>query len=238
MRKLNLDILADAVLLKLYKHAAKYGGRLSIDEISASFQITVTSTFLNEVLLRLSRKDLLYHAPNRRLPYEINGDGIEYVQQQLKDSSSWIFKLDEAGDDWLEGPEDDLSKTQRELDPALGTVSMPESIPAADRTVSLDHNSSDYEASVAALNEAIREFREDQKFGNQFRAEKHALIKTLEAGRELLENTQVQINVAIAMTIEPLKIVAKKYESELIASSVTVALTTAITLLLRLFGIG
>ena len=52
--------------------------------------------------------------------------------------------------------------------------------------MSLNHNSRDYEITVEALENVIREFRKDHRLDNELGREKSALLMALEGGREYL----------------------------------------------------
>ncbi len=107
-------------------------------------------------------------------------------------------------------------------------------IPASDRFVSLDHNSTQYGDAVAALERVIREFREDHRLENRFGAEKSALLTTLEAGRKLLEDSRVRVASFVTMIINPLKIIWSEYHREIVAGTVTASVTVALELLVKL----
>ena len=108
------------------------------------------------------------------------------------------------------------------------------SIPASDRVVSLDHNSPDYKNAVSSIEKVIQEFREDHHLDNEFGHEKGALLKTLEAGRELLNDSMVNVRVSIALIVEPLKRIIQKYDQVFVGALAA----TALSLILKLLGLG
>jgi len=110
--------------------------------------------------------------------------------------------------------------------------------PASDRLVKLDHNLPDYKEAVSSLDKFIQDYRDDHQLDNEFGLEKTALITTLVAGRELFDATQVQVSVAVALTIEPLKIIAKKYDEAAVGGTIAALATTVINLLLKILGLG
>lgn len=116
----------------------------------------------------------------------------------------------------------------------FGLPQGPDSAPAADRTVTLDHNRPNYQEAVVSLEKVIAAYRDDHRINNEFPSEKSAILGALEAGNELLKDTRLHLNVATHLLIEPLRILAKKYERELIGALAAAALTT----LLKLFGLG
>lgn len=107
----------------------------------------------------------------------------------------------------------------------------PELAPASDRLVTLDHNSSEYKEATSALDKAIEEFRKDHRLDNELGPEKPALLQTLEAGRRLLDDTKIKADIAITLLVEPLKLVAKRYESELVGALAAGAVTVILALL-------
>lgn len=125
-----------------------------------------------------------------------------------------------------------------EYEACLSTV-VPESIlrnevPASDRTVTLNHNQPDYQDAVGALDKVVEAFRDDHRLDNELGREKGALLKALEAGRELLNDTEVNVRIGTALLIEPLQRLVVKYEKELIAALAS----AAIPLILKMFGVG
>jgi hypothetical protein len=105
--------------------------------------------------------------------------------------------------------------------------------PASNRIVPLNHNSDAYKEAISRLEEVSREIQKDHPIDNELGQEKQALIGALEAGRRLMEDTEIKLDIAIALLIEPLKIVAKRYEKEMVGAMAG----GAVTLLLSLFGL-
>jgi hypothetical protein len=124
--------------------------------------------------------------------FSISADGIELVENWSEEE----YQRSSVGIDFLEN--DDANY-----------------VPAANRTVSRSDNQGDWENATAALDLAIAEFREDHKFGNEFAGEKSALIQTLEAGRELLNDEGIKVRMGVALIFEPLKIVQTRVEEYL-----------------------
>ena len=61
--------------------------------------------------------------------------------------------------------------------------------------MSLNHNSRDYEITVEALENVIREFREDHRLDNELGREKTALLMALEGGREYLMTQKLTLKL-------------------------------------------
>ena len=115
--------------------------------------------------------------------------------------------------------------------------------PASDRVVTLDHNAPTYAEAMDALDAAVAAFKADHHLGNEFGAEKRALLATLEAGRGLLEATQVHVSAVVTTIINPLQNLVTRYEDAIVAGLVTAGVDqligfakTAITLVLQLIG--
>ena len=94
--------------------------------------------------------------------------------------------------------------------------------------VSRSDNQDEWRNVTAVLDEALAEFKEDHKFGNEFAREKNALIQTLEAGRDLLNDEVIKVRMGVALILEPLKIVLTRVEEYLVEHpGVTDGLTVA-----------
>jgi hypothetical protein len=107
-------------------------------------------------------------------------------------------------------------------------------VPAADRTVTLSHNSEPYQEAVKSLEEVILEFRNDHHLDNELGREKGALLKALEAGRELLDDVTLNVRIATALIIEPLKRIALRYEQAVVGGLAT----AAIDFFVKFLGLG
>lgn len=103
MRVHNIEILADAVLFKLYQHALKSRERLETGEICSLFAVQVPELFVEKALEDLELAGMIYgsHAPTVASVYEIERPGIKRVQEELSTYSSNIAQLSKLGDDWL-----------------------------------------------------------------------------------------------------------------------------------------
>lgn len=111
-------------------------------------------------------------------------------------------------------------------------------IPASDRVVDLDHNSQDYREAITSLDAFTKEFQENHRIDNQLGREKSALVFSLKAGRELLKDTKVRVNAVLKLVVEPLKIIASRYERELAGGTAGALAAAAIKAILKLIGLG
>ena len=140
--------------------------------------------------------------------YSISANGIKMVENWSNDE----YQQHSVGIDFLE------------IDDA-------NYVPAADRTVSRSDNQDKWENATTALYNVLAEFKEDQKFGNESAREKSALLQTLEAGRDLLNDEVIKVRTGVALILEPLKIVQARVEEYLaehpgIMDGLTVAMIT------------
>lgn len=107
------------------------------------------------------------------------------------------------------------------------------SVPASDRFVNKSDNQVPWDEAVVALESVISEFKKDHPRDNEFGLEKSAILKSLEAGRELFDDTRINIEIGSILLIEQLKLVCRKYDRELVAALAT----TALNAIAKLFGI-
>ena len=104
--------------------------------------------------------------------------------------------------------------------------------PASDRLVPIDHNSNQFDEAVRSLDAVIEAFRDDHRKDNELGIEKSVLLRTLQAGRDLLSDSRVSIQTAITTLLCPLRIITKRYEKEFVAGLAA----TAFFALAKLFG--
>jgi hypothetical protein len=108
-------------------------------------------------------------------------------------------------------------------------------IPASDRVVPLNHNSDPYREAIRSLDAAVLAFREDH-LDNLWGPEKGALLTSIEAGRQLLDETEVRVATVFATVISPLKIIRDKYREAIIAGLVTAGVDHMISLVDNAIG--
>ena len=150
-----------------------------------------------------------------KLYVEPDGRKVELTQ----DGVVWVNNLSDGE------YEDYLSPAKRERKPVSKDV------PASDRMVTLNHNQPDYQETVAALDEVVEAFRGDHRLDNELGHEKGALLKALEGGRELLNDTVVNVRIGTALLMEPLQRLVQKYESQIVGALASAALNLVIRLL-------
>ena len=128
------------------------------------------------------------------------------------------------------------SKLYRVLKPEIGDSDYQEDmeIPASDRVVTLDHNQSDYQQAVEALDKVLEEFRADHRLDNELGPLKEAHLKVLEGGRKALEDKEISVENGRNWIVAPLKWIAEKYAG----GTVTAAAVEALKWVLKLLGLG
>ena len=108
----------------------------------------------------------------------------------------------------------------RQVDDPSRFITSP-SVPASDRFVTLDHNGDPYMEAVAALDAAVAAFRDDHRLDNEWGPEKSVLLRTLEAGRELLPTQQIRVATVFSTIVAPLQIIRDRYQDAVVAGLVT-----------------
>lgn len=156
---------------------------------------------------------------------------LTYVEDE---GGNAFYFLTESGIEWVEGWSDELygESTEGVLFSLDGNVQENSLFPASDRTVTLNHNQPDYQETVAALDKVVEEFRNDHRLDNELGHEKGALLKALEGGRELLDDTVVNVRIGVALLVESLKRLVQKYDQALVG----VLATAALEAVMKLFG--
>lgn len=211
------------ILYGVYREVLARGDEVqfSSDDAKDRFVALSTSSHVTlKAIQSLLQEDMLEGVP---VSFTISTRGLEEVDRQLEEPFSTMSRLksDELASASSESPVVNDSSTTR-----VGAVYLdvpPAIVPASDRTVSLDHNGDPYRQAIAALEAAIQAFRADHHLENQIGREKNALLATLEAGRDLLNDTEVRISAVILTAVNPLKALLSRYQ-DAIATGVVEAL--------------
>lgn len=127
------------------------------------------------------------------------------------------------------GDFDELTEARR-----LGDIG----VPASDRYVELNHNNPEYKDAINTLDKVIQEFGEDHHLDNELGREKPALMRALEGGRELLNDTRVRVHAVLTLVIAPLRIIAAKYDESIVAGTIGALATAAIAAIAKLIGLA
>lgn len=213
-QKINFDDVRDEVLVLLYQCFIEDGAGFSISEMSE-----VISRPKNAI--RLIVKELIgenfvsidYGGPENpiKMITGLLGEGALYVSPDDR-----MVSLTRNGVEYIDCSHGE--NYEKILDRVRSKESQEKHIPASDRYVTLSHNSPERDEVVAALDKVIREFREDHRYDNELGKEKGALLKALEAGRELLDDAKIKVSLGVALLIEPLKNIVEKYEKDITGS--------------------
>ncbi len=75
-------------------------------------------------------------------------------------------------------------------------------VPASDRAVPLNHNSTEYKKALTAVDAVINAVVGDNEYGNQFPEEKETVVNALRTGRKLLDAENVR-PIALGHTLFP-----------------------------------
>jgi hypothetical protein len=221
----DFDDLKSEIIYSIYSRVRKTRGQLTstLSEIQEMLPEHCISGLTRGAIESLTEDGFLV-LENRN--YYVSQVAIRSIEYDLSEPNSLIYRL--ASDD-----------------AALAYQSAKPSIPAADRIVTLDHNSDPYKKAVRALDEAVAAFKEDRLLENEWGSEKGVLLRTLAVGRELLEEGQLRVATAFSTIVAPLQIIREHYNHAIIAGLVTAGadqlihtIGHAISSLLALLGIS
>jgi hypothetical protein len=205
------------ILHAIYEYAFSQGSLAGFreEDIGKVLPGDMVLGITHAVLWKLHEDDYLDRDSQRY--YSISSSGINFIESTLDDPNSRLSAL-LSGDARPEEDEPDIIRSP---------------IPAADRIVTLNHNSDPYKEAIEALDEAVKAFKEDRLFDNEWSIEKGALLQTIEAGRGLLREAQVGAATVYATIITPLRVIREKYEHSIAAGLVTAGVDQLIPLLGR-----
>ena len=146
------------------------------------------------------------------------------------DPSTPLAKWDKHGVQFIKSA---LYKIFENADEAAGFETS-NSIPASDRAVSLSDNQS--EEAVSTLEQVIQEFQKDHHFNNEWVAEKNALLKALENGKDYLDAKILDVRIGTMMIVEPLQAIADKYKEAAVNGSFSALAQKALDFFINLFA--
>ena len=171
-----------------------------------------------------------YHDPYARSRFKLADIYDDSPELDLSfDISEIIDKYRLLGKDWLiEVLENIPNSTPKNIDGSS------RKLPASDRLVSLSDNQKS-EASQT-LEDIIKEFQKDHHFGNEWIAEKNALLKALENGKVYLDAKVIDVRIGTMMIIEPLQAIADKYKEAAINGSFSALAQKALEFFINLFA--
>ena len=147
---------------------------------------------------------------------DLTADGLEFAEELMSaqknresiTSDEIIEVKTEAKSSFEEeeGPLLDASRNAFVLDSSILAGA-----PAADRIVSLDHNSKEYRTTVEVLDAVIDEVRKSNEYGDKDPQDRDQRVAELEAGKRLLEAPKVSVNAIQAVIITTLAYLAMKF---------------------------
>lgn len=143
--------------------------------------------------------------------YEYSERLNSFYQGRYSDTESPLAKWQMHGKEWMDTALTRIfSEDARDIGLNPSPSPIEASIPASNRTVTLNDNQQT--EAIKTLEEVIQEFQKDHNFGNEWVAEKGALLKALENGKEYLEAKTLDVRIGTMMIIEPLQAIADKYK--------------------------
>ncbi|MCK5428163.1 MAG: hypothetical protein KAI94_01760 [Anaerolineales bacterium] len=165
--------------------------------------------FLSALALLTSR-DLISgtHDPYAGTYYSITRAGIEYLNTETATPNSVVYNHNRI-DGWA-------SKAIKQLVNLLGwdeieafeNIGLPPTesrdIPAANRTVTIDHNSTAYIEAAEAVDAVIEAVRGDNEYGDRDPEDKEQRLAELTAGKKLIEAARASISAVDAVLIKTL----------------------------------
>ncbi len=216
-----------AILFFMHRECMS-GGRVEFSQSTFFDEIKCfPRNYIHIALAQLVKEDLIDRVTVPLTPDPSSGRGQKVAER------AW-YEIREPGIHLVNNlePEDkDLIIARLELQAEASSSVV---VPASDRVVTLDHNSSDYKEAVSSLEKVIQEFRKDHHLDNELGHEKGALLKALEGGRELLDDTTINLRIGTALIVEPLKRIIEKYDQVLVGALAA----TALGLIAKLLGLG
>ena len=176
----------------------------------------------------------------------LNGHGYALVRKSMRGDENPVAKMNGSG---LEYAEELIAEAESEenapdgeplFEIAGSSDTVPDgdgvpiiAVPASDRIVSRTDNQGAWDEATKTLDAVIAEYKKDHPRDNEIGSEKNALLGALIAGRKLFDNTRINVEVGVALLIEPLKLIVRRYEKELIGGLAA----TAFAAIAKLFGI-
>ena len=121
----------------------------------------------------------------------------------------------------------------KDIERNAATAAAASDVPAADRIVTLDHNSRGYTETVDSLSQVLDVVQRSNEIGAEEPDTRERVVAELDAGKRLLKATQVRAQAVWLVVYPALRWIA----SQTVGTIVGVAITAAIVLLAALLGI-
>ena len=204
------------------------GKWVGFPSIAENFPVEISDDYVRTSLDELQRRQWAdYNSDKDAISISIRG--INYVEKQLDKEGSLLAEFSELRYDFFEkhggiprNKHEDSTFVSEGVSNSSSAVE--NNIPAADREVSKKDNIEAWDDSAKALNNAIEGIEGEKSLDNELGPEKQALLAALKASRELFEDTKIKVDIAIAMTLEPLKVAADRYKDVAIGGLIVKAI--------------
>lgn len=138
---------------------------------------------------------------------------------------------------------DDYSEHLSQESITDGLEELIEPIPGSDRYVTRSDNQETWDEAHKSLDDVIAEFKSDHPRDNEVGAEKPAIQKVLEAGRDLMISGAIRVQLGTAYILESLRTIIVRWEMPIVTAAITepsaliTFAKTAYELFARLFGV-
>lgn len=225
----KLEILAQAILLRLYQLAHKRDEDADSSEVPALFELPITRKQTDLALEVLEEKGFCHVS---RSAYDssvsINKSGYLEVERSLEDPTSFIHAYNNNGDQWLletrgiapsKSPDDRLDEITSD-------------IPASDRVVRLNDNQEAFDLFKTNLSELIQALKSPDQATNISKEEVLLLRGQLEAAQRMVEASPiVTLSILTTILIPPIKWLADRAVAGIIGNNASAILAYLVGLI-------
>jgi len=138
---------------------------------------------------------------NRKV-FELTSKGLKHIEHLVGTGSFGIWDLSDAYEEDAEWVRQIIHDNDGSIEHQSNTA------PASDRTVSLDHNSAQYQAAISALDDVIANVRGDNEYGDRDSEDKEQSLVALSAGRKLFDAGRVSVEMIDTVVLRTLAYLA------------------------------
>ena len=168
------------------------------------------------------------------------GDLVDYEEKRLSITEEGIKEVEGWSDDSYQAiayrallsPDDTEDEVNQKLEDNM-LSSFRGIAPAADRFVLKSDNEDVWNEAKASLNDVINALESEKSLDNELGSEKPAVLNALKSARALFDDTKMKIDIAVALMVEPLKVLAVRYEQ----TAAGAVLTTALAVIAKFLGL-
>ena len=214
----KLEIIAEAVLVCLFRASTKSDGFLTSGKLSEQLKSKISTRQVDLSLQILAEKGLANSGNNRCW---ITKEGYQYIERDLDTPNTFASQFSDGEVEWLfeTGGKTNNPPEEEGLD---------RNAPASDRIVPLDHNSAGYKDATTKLEEVISATEADRT--NDFE-EKEQILAELNAGKTLLKSASVRASAIAAVLGSALLFLAKLFAEKAIGEMASTAWAAIKTLI-------